>query len=80
MNTSPDLSKVAKWSEYLSAQREDIDEMKSMYQEARKFLEFYDWCLEIKESYIGMLYPGIVAVFLFKIIPTRDDVDEREFR
>lgn len=76
MNTSPDFSKVAKWSEYLSAQREDIDEMKSMYQEAQKFLEFYDWCLEIKESYIGMLYPGIVAVFLFKIIPTRDDVDE----
>ncbi|MEW5824377.1 MAG: hypothetical protein AB1766_08545 [Pseudomonadota bacterium] len=76
MNTSPDLSKVANWSEYVSAQREDIDEIKSMYREAREFLEFYDWCSEIEESYVGMLYPGLVAVFLFKISPARNDVDE----
>lgn len=76
MNNLPDLSKVTKWPEYISAQRENTDEMKSMHQEAKEFLEFYDWCSEIKESYVGMLYPGIVAVFLFKIIPARGDVDE----
>ena len=72
----PDLSKVVEWSEYLAVQREDVAEMNSLYQEAREFLEFYEWCSEIKESFIGMLYPGVVAVFLFKIIPSRRDVGE----
>lgn len=71
-----DLSKVVEWSKYLVAQKEDVAEMNSMYQEAREFLEFYDWCAEIRESYVGMLYPGIVAIFLFKIVPARQDVDE----
>jgi hypothetical protein len=76
MKASPNLSKVVEWSKYLATQQEDVAEMNSMYQEAREFLEFYDWCSEIKESFIGMLYPGIVAVFLFKIVPSRQDVDE----
>ncbi len=73
---SPELSKVAEWSKYLEAEQEDVDEVKSMYKEATSFLEFYDWCSAIQESYVGMLYPGIVAVFLFKINPARKDVDE----
>lgn len=76
MKASPDLSKVVEWSKYLAVQQEDLAEMSSMYQEARVFLEFYDWCSEIKESFIGMLYPGIVAVFLFRIVPARQDADE----
>lgn len=50
--------------------------MEAMYQEARGFLEYYDWCDDICESYVGMLYLGIVGVFLFKISPAREDVDE----
>ena len=76
MKTSPDLSKVVEWSKYLAAQQEDIAEMNSMYQEAVEFLELYDWCSEIKESFIGILYSGIVAVFLFRIVPSRMDVDQ----
>lgn len=75
MEVLPDLSKVVEWSKYFKAQKDDVEEMESMYQEAREFLEFYDWCLEIQESYVGLLYPGIVAVFLFKIVPEKD-VDE----
>lgn len=76
MKGSLDRSKVVEWSKYLAAQEDDVVEMNSMYQQAREFLEFYDWCSEIKESFIGMLYPGIVAVFLFRIAPSRQDVDE----
>jgi hypothetical protein len=76
MKASPDLSRVVEWSKYLAVQKEDVAEMNSMYQDAREFLEFYDWCSEIKESFIGMLYPGIVAVFLFRVVPFRQDVDE----
>lgn len=73
---SPDLSKVVEWPKYLEAQRDHVAELNSMYQEARKFLEFYDWCTEIKDTFIGMHYPGIVLVFLFRIVPSRQDVDE----
>lgn len=27
-------------------------------------------------SYVGMFYPGIIGIFLFKFKPTRPDVDE----
>ncbi|MET0103816.1 MAG: hypothetical protein ABW072_01580 [Sedimenticola sp.] len=76
MSMPPDLSKVSRWPEYLAAEKENIAEMDSMYQEAREFLEFYEWCLGIEESYVGMIYPGIVAVFLFRITPSKEDVDE----
>lgn len=76
IKTSPDLSKVVEWSKYLASQQEDVEEMISMYHEAREFLEYYDWCTKIKESYSGMLYPGIIAVFLFRILPAKKEVDE----
>lgn len=74
--TLPDHSKVVEWSKYLAAQHGDTKEMSFMYQEAREFLSYYDWCSEILESYCGMLYLGIVAVFLFRIVPIRKDIDE----
>lgn len=73
---SPDLSKVIEWSKYISSAPEDVAEVNSLYLEAREFLEFYDWCLTIKGSFVGIAYPGIVAVFLFEITPSRPDVDE----
>lgn len=76
MNSKPDLSKVIDWVDYLSSQKRDVDEIESMYSEAKDFLEFYDWCSEIRSAYVGFLYPGIVGVFLFQILPTRQDVDE----
>ena len=76
ISAEPNLTKVVEWSKYLAAQTEDVADMKAMYNEAREFLEYYKWCREIKDSYIGMLYPGILAIFLFKISPSREDVDE----
>jgi hypothetical protein len=71
-----DYSKVEEWTKYIGTHSDDSEEMVHMYQEARKYLEFYDWCSEICESYVGILYLGIVAVFLFKITPARKVVDE----
>lgn len=72
----PDLSKTVEWSAYIAAQHEDISEANSMYREAKEFLQFYDWCAEIKESFVGMVHPGIVAVFLFHIVPLKADIDD----
>lgn len=71
-----DLQKVVEWTKYLEAQKEGISDIEKMYIEAKVFLEFYNWCGEILEAYVGMLHIGIVGVFLFKIAPTRKDVDE----
>lgn len=76
MKASPDLSKAIKFSRYISSKPEHAAEIETMYQEAKEFLEFYDWCTVIKDSFIGMIYPGVVAVFLFEIESSRPDVDD----
>ena len=76
MGATVNFQKVIEWEKYFQAEVENKDEIESMYKKAKYFLEFYDWCEEILETYIGMLYLGVVGVFLFKIVPTRKDVDE----
>lgn len=76
MEATVDFQKVVEWKKYFQAQVEGKEEMETMRQEAKDFLEFYDWCGDILETYIGMLYLGVVGVFLFKIASTRKDVDE----
>ncbi len=47
-----------------------------MLAEALSEITFYNWCGAVYESYVGIYYEGIVGVFLFKIQPLRDGVDE----
>jgi hypothetical protein len=61
-----DISKVTEWNDFIERQSEELNELNSLYQEAINFLE----------SYVGLIYTGIVAVFLFKIVPRSEDVDE----
>ncbi|MDD5271827.1 MAG: hypothetical protein PHU14_03820 [Methylovulum sp.] len=44
--------------------------MLEMYNRAFNFLRNHVWYGSLKESYMGMFYPGIVAVFLFRIVPS----------
>lgn len=76
MNVTPDLTKVVEWSNFIAAQKQDVEDMLGMHQEAQEFLEYYDWCSAIKETFCGLMYPGIVAVFLFRIATAGPDVDE----
>lgn len=68
----PDLSKVMLWSTFLASEYEDKEDGKELYLRAKSFLELYDWCRGIKESYVGMIYPEILGIFLFNIIPGED--------
>lgn len=75
----PDLSKTFEWSKYFTnagALDPDARSIEKLHAEARTFIEYYDWCEKITEEYVGLIYPGIVGVFLFRIVPTRKDVDE----
>lgn len=73
-DTVPDLTKVVSWENY-RASTTDLSDAELMYGEARDFIEFYSWCESIDESHVGMLFPGIIGVFLFKIGHSREDVD-----
>ena len=71
-----DFTKVVDVGLYNNSLLEDRDDFDQMLNEAKSELQFYNWCLEILESYVGIFYAGVVGVFLFKIIRSSDVVDE----
>jgi hypothetical protein len=44
--------------------------------EAEQYLSSFDWCKSIEERWFGWGLGGIVAVFLFKIIPASSEIDD----
>ena len=55
---------------------EDIRLLKIMADGAQNYVRCFPWCKNIREVYFGDGYGGIVAVFLFRIEPAREGVDE----
>ena len=58
---------------------DDEDEsllLKAMAEDASNYLRNHEWCKEITDSYFGLGVGGVVAVFLFKIVPAHDYVDK----
>ena len=75
-NCSPDLTKVIKWNDMVKSSHGDLKEFMQLHEEARGYLSSFKWCVDILDEYAGILYAGIVGVFLFRIVPAREDVDE----
>ena len=63
-------------AEMYGGDAEDIRLLRIMASDAEAYLRSRSWCKEIRESYFGDGYGGIAAVFLFRIVPAREDVDE----
>ena len=57
---------------------EDTRLIRGMRTEAERFLRSFSWCAEIVDSYYGQSVSvgGVAAVFLFHIVPAKDDIDE----
>jgi hypothetical protein len=55
---------------------EDTNLLRELAARASAYLLSYNWCYAIEESYFGDGVGGIVAVFLFRITPSRPNVDE----
>jgi hypothetical protein len=55
---------------------EDITLLRVMASDAREFILGFSWCKSIREAYFGDGFGGIVALFLFRIEPSRNGVDE----
>ena len=55
---------------------EDTEPLRSMADDARRFLTQSAWCKEVAELYFGLGIGGIVGVFLARILPAAEDVNE----
>jgi len=55
---------------------EDTAFLQQMLPDAENYLLSHDWIKGISERYFGLGVGGVVAVFLFKIVPTRKEIDE----
>jgi hypothetical protein len=55
---------------------DDLKLLQGMASEAKRYLQDFSWCQSILESYFGDGCGGVVAVFLFRIVPSRIDIDE----
>ncbi|MGH3092268.1 MAG: hypothetical protein ACRDOG_08070 [Gaiellaceae bacterium] len=72
-----DFSKVVPTHELSGEDAESDRLLEEMIERGRAYLSDFDWCGEIVESYVGdIAIGGVVAVLLFKIVPTRKGVDE----
>ena len=76
MEPEIDYKKLVRTTDLVGENEKDTMLLKSMFLEASKFLKSFRWCEEIEESYFGLGVGGVVAVFLFKIIPSQKSVDE----
>jgi hypothetical protein len=55
---------------------EDTALLKEMFSVASAYLSSFKWCSRIEESYIGIGVGKVVAVFLFRLLPAQEGVDE----
>jgi hypothetical protein len=55
---------------------EDTALLAQLESSALKYLSSFDWCSSVRDAYFGDGYGGIVAVFLFRIVPARPSTDE----
>lgn len=54
----------------------DTELLQQMLKEAEAYLRSFEWCKSIAETYFGLGIGGVVAVFLFRIEPAKEGVDE----
>ncbi len=55
---------------------EETESLNNYLREAEEEINFYTWHNGIANSYFGMGVGGIFAVFLFEVIPNREDIDK----
>lgn len=71
-----EFEKVVPIKKYASSLNKDSENFLQFFEEAKTEINFYDWCVNIQESYVGMFYSEIIGIFLFKIEPSGNHIDE----
>ncbi|MGD0696366.1 MAG: hypothetical protein ABSB82_16210 [Terriglobia bacterium] len=76
MPNNIDFSKLLPVAAMQGDSEDDTALLRGMFEDARAFLTGFDWCRSVVDSFFGIGIGGVVAVFLFKIVPSREGVDE----
>lgn len=76
MSENVDFSKVTPASHLRGDSDEDTALLHSMLKEAEGYLCSFEWCQSIIDSYFGIGVGGVVAVFLFRIEPVGEGIDD----
>jgi len=76
MNFNIDINKVTPIMEYQGEDEEDTALIRRMEETAYTYLMSFTWCKKICESYVGIGIGGVIGVFLYRIEPSRGDIDE----
>ena len=71
-----DLTRLTPVSRMAGDDPTDTALLRDLLDRAEGYLRSFQWCERIEEAYFGLGVGGIVAVFLFRIRPTKPDVDE----
>ena len=76
MNDRIDYSSVVPLSEMKGDSPHDTELLRSMADEAKIFVQGFDWCKSIQDSFFGFGVGGVVAVFFFHIVPASKEVGD----
>src|SRR5882672_191257 len=77
MRVEVDISKVVPVALMKGDDAEETAGLRELLPEATNYLKSFGWLREIKAAYFGLGVAKIVGVFLFEIIPSREDVDDK---
>ena len=76
LNPYINLSTVTPLEEMTGDSAEDTDLLKNMAASAVSYVKQFDWCLAVAETLFGFGIGGVVAVFLVRIVPAIEQVDD----
>lgn len=76
MTNAPDLTTLLPAKNLRGEDEAQTRELRALFAEAEQYLLSFKWCSGIRESYAGLILPGVVGVFLFRIRPAKPGVDE----
>ena len=77
MNVEVEMSKVVPVAQMKGDNEEETAGLLEMFVEAKNYLQTFPWVREVKAAYLGIGVAKIVGIFLFEIVPSREDVDDR---
>ena len=76
MKNAIDMKKVTPLSYMKNEDKQEYALLSEMAEDAYKYIISFTWCLEVLEQYFGIGVGGVFAVFLFRIKPRAEDIDE----
>ncbi len=71
-----DLTKLTPSAATRGEDENEAELLKQTFREAEQYLLSFDWCRGVVDSYLGIGVGGVIGVFLFRIVPSKEDVDE----